>query len=93
MTGWSVSIADDEVNQILKSRITLFEVDRLSPEQLGTILRHEFGHSIGLVHSTTQEDLMYPTIQTNYPYVSKCDIDAISDLYDGGRISAVICEE
>jgi len=59
VTGWSVSIADDEVNQILKSRITLFEVDRLSPEQLGTILRHEFGHSIGLVHSTTQEDLMY----------------------------------
>jgi len=36
---------------------------------------------------------MYPTIQTNYPYVSKCDIDAISNLYDGGRISAVICEE
>jgi len=51
------------------------------------------GHSIGLAHSTAQEDLMYPTIQTNYPYVSKCDIDAISDLYDGGRISAVICEE
>lgn len=93
LTGWSVSIADDEVNQILKSRITLFEVDRLSPEQLGTILRHEFGHSIGLAHSTAQEDLMYPTIQTNYPYVSKCDIDAISNLYDGGRISAVICEE
>jgi hypothetical protein len=93
LTGWSVSIADDEVNQILKSRITIFEVNRLSPEQLGTITRHEFGHSLGLAHSTAQEDLMYPKIKTNYPYVSSCDIDAISDLYDGGKISAVICEE
>lgn len=93
LTGQSVSIADDEVNQILKSRITIFEVDRLSPAQLGTISRHEFGHSLGLAHSTAGEDLMFPTIQTYYPYVSVCDIDAISDLYDGGKISAVICEE
>ena len=33
------------------------------------------------------------TIKSNYPYILGCDIDAMKDLYDGGKISAVICEE
>jgi hypothetical protein len=36
---------------------------------------------------------MYPTITTDYPYISDCDLDAISSLYDGGESSQVICEK
>jgi len=43
-------------------------------------------------HSTAPEDLMYPTIETNFPYISDCDIDAMEKLYDGGNTSEVICE-
>ena len=52
---------------------------------------HEFGHALGLAHSTAPEDLMYPTIETNFPYISECDIDAMKALYDGGNTSEVIC--
>lgn len=91
-SGYTKSIADDAQNQILKSEITIYEVDKLSKAQFETILRHEFGHALGLAHSTAPEDLMYTTITTDYPYVSDCDIDAIVSLYDGGKKSEVTCE-
>ena len=90
--GWTNSIADASQNQILKSRITIFDVDNLSLTALETVTRHELGHALGLAHSTDPEDLMYPIIETNFPYTSECDIDAIVLLYDGGETSQVICE-
>jgi hypothetical protein len=91
-SGFTKSIADDAQNQILKSEITIYNMDKLSKAEFETILRHEFGHALGLAHSTATEDLMYPTITTEYPYISGCDIDAIVSLYDGGKKSEVTCE-
>ena len=91
-SGWTNSIADASQNQILKSRITIFAVDTMPPSALETIVRHELGHALGLAHSTATEDLMYPTIESNFPYISECDLDAIEKLYDGGNTSEVICE-
>ena len=91
--GWTTSIADESQNQILKSRITIFDVDTLSQAELETITRHEMGHALGLAHSTDPEDLMYPTVETNFPYISECDLDAITLLYDGGESSQVVCEK
>lgn len=91
-SGYTKSIADDTQNQILKSEITIYEVNKLSKAQFETILRHELGHAFGLAHSTAPEDLMYPTIETDYPYISECVVDAIVLLYDGGKQSEVVCE-
>ncbi|MCI0564253.1 MAG: matrixin family metalloprotease, partial [Nitrososphaera sp.] len=71
-----------EGNQILKSQITIYDVDSLSDEMLSAITRHEFGHAIGLGHSTAPEDLMAPDISMQIPYISECDVSAISHLYD-----------
>lgn len=92
-SGFTKSIADDAQNQILKSTITIYQVDRLNDEQFKTVLRHELGHALGLAHSTAPEDLMAPTIQTAYPYISDCAIDSIVRLYDGGKNSQVVCEK
>ena len=92
-SGYTTSIADESQNQILKSRITIYEIDSLTDNQLAMIIRHELGHAIGLAHSTAPEDLMAPTITTEFPYISECDIDAIIQLYDGSQNSQVVCEK
>lgn len=92
-SGFTKSIADESQNQILKSTITIYEAGNLDDEQFKIILRHEFGHALGLAHSTAPEDLMAPSIMTTYPYISECVIDSIVSLYDGGRNSQVTCEK
>ena len=92
-SGYTRNIADESQNQILKSSITIYGVDKLSDTQFKTVLRHELGHAFGLAHTTATEDLMHPTIETNYPYVSECDVAAIKSLYDGGKKSEVTCEK
>lgn len=92
-SGFTNSIVDESNHQILKSSITIYDVDSLSIEQYKTILRHELGHGFGLAHSTAPEDLMHPVITTEYPYISECNLDAITALYGGSQKSQVVCEK
>ncbi|MFQ6025637.1 MAG: matrixin family metalloprotease, partial [Nitrosopumilaceae archaeon] len=92
-SGWANSIADQAANQILKSRVTIFSIDSLDPDQIKAITRHESGHAFGLAHSSDPEDLMAPTIGTEFPYISECDVAAIIHLYNGGKDSYVTCEK
>lgn len=90
-TGYTKSITQD--NEILKSFITIYDISNLTDEQLETILRHEFGHALGLGHSTATEDLMAPTIDMTIPYISDCNIDAIANLYNANEDSQTVCEK
>lgn len=92
-SGFTRLIADPSHNQILKADVTIYDVDKISSSEFRTILRHELGHAFGLAHSTDPEDLMHPVIQTNYPFISGCDIDALSELYDGSEKTSVECEK
>lgn len=89
-SGFTRSIVEN--NQILKSTITIYKADQLSSAELETIIRHEFGHAVGLIHSSNPYDLMHPTIETNYPFISNCDISAITHLYDGNANDKAVCE-
>jgi predicted Zn-dependent protease len=89
-SGYTQSVVDQ--NQILKSTITIYDIENLSTNQITTIVRHEFGHAMGLAHTTAIEELMAPTITTNYPYISPCTVDALVKLYDGNQKSEVVCQ-
>jgi len=91
ISGLTESIADEYQHQILKSKITIYDVEDISDNQLQAVARHELGHAFGLSHSSDPDDLMHATLKTGFPYISKCDINAISKLYDGSKQSKVLC--
>ena len=62
-------------------------------ENLVAITRHEFGHAIGLGHSTLYGDLMYPDINIKSAFISECNVKALIALYDGKGLSQVVCEK
>ncbi|MDE1845154.1 MAG: matrixin family metalloprotease [Thaumarchaeota archaeon] len=90
-TGYTKIIASNSQHQILKSVITIYHMDKLNYPQLALIVRHELGHAFGLLHSDNPADLMYPNIQRNLPYVSKCDAQAIVNLYNGTGMNKITC--
>jgi len=92
LSGTTKLIADASQNQIVKSITVLYEVDNLDELELETIVRHEFGHVLGLAHSTNVDDLMHPLFNTKHPYISECDVNALVTLYDGGKMSRVTCD-
>lgn len=51
---------------------------------LFTVAAHEFGHALGLAHSTDPTALMYPTYKYQHPYgfhLPKDDVKGIQALY------------
>jgi len=92
LSGETHSLVSDEGMEILRSSVTIYEFDTLSNDRIEIIVRHEFGHVVGLAHSSSPEDLMYPVIQTAAPFISECDVETLLHLYTGGKTSQVICE-
>ncbi len=89
--AYAKSITDASNHQILKSEITIYQVDKLNEIEFGTILRHELGHAFGLAHSKDPNDLMYEEISRSHRYISPCDVDALEQLYNGKNRTQITC--
>lgn len=79
-----------ENNKIVKSNITIYDIENIPLKQISSITRHEFGHALGLAHSGSPDDLMYHIVYLS-SYVTDCDIDTLLALYDGNVQSVSMC--
>lgn len=70
--------------KLSKVYITLFEINQNTPNSNYGLVMHEFGHALGLGHSTAPEDIMYERIGYNnlfYPYVAPCLMQGLEQAY------------
>ena len=84
-------LVDEKNSQILKAYITIYDVDNLSNEEFSAIIRHEFGHALGLSHSDNVDDLMYFEINTKFPFITECDMEVLLELYDQKDARLIEC--
>lgn len=87
-SGFTTYVIED--NQIVKSNVTIYDIDSITGEQISSITRHEFGHALGLAHADSPDDLMYDIVQVP-SYVTDCDIGTLLALYDGNVQSVSKC--
>lgn len=89
-SGFTRSVV--EHHRFVGVNITIYDIDSLTIEEVTTITRHEFGHALGLGHSSDPDDLMYEEIITPNPFISDCHINAITELYNEKTLSHILCE-
>ena len=70
-----------EHNMIKNSHITIYEANDLTAAQTSAVIRHEFGHALGLGHSNITSDLMYPSFTIASAFISGLDEMSIEYLY------------
>ena len=68
-------------NKIIKSYVTIYNSKNLTDEDFEKILRHEFGHSLGLAHSQNINDIMCKTLPLLNQYISNENIAALDFLF------------
>lgn len=78
-------------NQILKAFITIYDSNKLTDNQLESIVRQEFGHALGLPYTDNSQDLMNESIITSHSYITECDLNALQGLYNDIQPSGNFC--
>lgn len=74
-------------HEIYASNITIYNVNDLTNDDLESITRHEFGHALGLGHSTNRGNLMYEEINSHFAFISEENVSSITALYNGKILS------
>ena len=87
-SGYTTHVIEN--NRIIQSNITIYDINSLSGNQISSIVRHEFGHALGLAHADSPNDLMFGIIQVP-SYVTECDLDTLIALYDGNVKNSSNC--
>ena len=90
--GSTKILVDGFRNEILKARITVYQVNEISDQTVEAVIRHELGHALGLPHAMSSRDLMNSSFSVESAYISECDINGIVTLYSEKNLHPFVCK-
>ena len=70
-------------NKMKQASIRIFDSNNITAVQLENLVRHEFGHALGLGHSTDESSIMYDLIESEPKLISACDVSGLKGLSEG----------
>jgi len=80
-------------NKIQLVSINIFKSNDISSMQLENLVRHEFGHALGLGHSTDQNSIMYELIEPEAKLITDCDLSGLQALDTGHVFTNIGCND
>jgi hypothetical protein len=80
-----------EGNKIVSASIKIFNSNNISLTQLENLVRHEFGHALGLGHASDQNSIMYEFIVPDEKLISDCDVTGLKVLTEGFTFTSLDC--
>ena len=87
-SGYTANVIEHKT--IVKSNIIIYDINNLTDQQISSIVRHEFGHALGIKYSDFADDLMFGTVPVP-SYVSECHLTALLELYNGNIKNSSSC--
>lgn len=78
--GTSMNTINSVTNIVVGSNIEIFDIIFRDPEVLGTITRHEIGHTLGLGHTEREYNIMEK--RDSFPYIKIINLEDLYKIYE-----------
>jgi len=77
--------------RIIHAQIQIHDSENITNIQLENLVRHEFGHALGMGHSNDQSTIMYTTMGEDPKFITSCDLVGLKALEDGKMRTSIDC--
>lgn len=78
-------------NHMTSAQIQIFDAPNIPPMSFENIIRHEFGHALGLGHTNDHNSIMYETIGTEQKFITLVDMCGLRAVDEGITFKSVPC--
>lgn len=78
-------------DKITHAQIQIYDSENITNAHLENLVRHEFGHALGIGHSDNQSAIMYAFMTEDPKFITPCDLAGLKVLEEGKVRTSINC--